>query len=93
MRVKLIVKDVARLRGIENARRLAALAGIPPSVAYGYWDDKVENFSRTTLGKIADVLDVEPGMLIVRARVPSGASSTPSANRAGIGGARKERNT
>lgn len=72
MAVKLNVKELAQLKGISNARELARLAGIPPSVAYNYWENRVHNYNRFTLEKIARALDINAGMLIGEEREPGG---------------------
>ncbi|HEY6333117.1 MAG TPA: helix-turn-helix transcriptional regulator [Blastocatellia bacterium] len=70
--MKLNVKELAQVKGISNARELARLAGIPPSVAYNYWENRVHNYNRFTLEKIARSLDVNASMLIGEEREPSG---------------------
>ena len=66
MAVRLVVDQVALAKGFHNARALADAAGIPHSVAYSYWDNTVVNYNRNTLDKLCAVLNVQPGLLLIR---------------------------
>lgn len=71
MGVKLNIKELATMKGITNARELSRLAAIPPSVAYSYWENRVDNYNRFTLEKIAKALEVNASMLIGEEREPT----------------------
>ncbi|MGH9765697.1 MAG: helix-turn-helix domain-containing protein [Blastocatellia bacterium] len=62
----MLVDQVALAKGFPNARALADAAGIPASVAYSYWDNKVINYNRHTLDKLCAALNVQPGLLLIR---------------------------
>lgn len=85
--MKLFVKEVAQAKGFKNAKRLAdAMSehfGVRISYAtiYPLWDDTAQLWSRPTIDKLCEFLQVPAGLLIQH--MPGEAQqSTPGAGQA-----------
>lgn len=63
MKVKLIVKDVAEVRGIKNAKQLADACKIHLKTAYKLWGGDAQLISMDVLGRLCTTLRVQPGIL------------------------------
>ena len=49
-----------------NPHNLAAATGLAYTTVYNMWENKTRRADLDTIGKLADVLKVEPGALLVR---------------------------
>ncbi len=61
---KLIIKDVAKRRGL-NQSQLQMKAGVTVQLLHRYWNNYTGSVALEQLEKIAKVLGVKPGELIV----------------------------
>jgi DNA-binding Xre family transcriptional regulator len=58
------VKEVAIMRGIDNARALGKLAGVPPMSTYQIWNGEAKRVDLETLNKLCNVLRVPLALLL-----------------------------
>ena len=66
MKLILKVRETAEERGVKTAYQLQKKAGIAPSTAYRFFNNKATQLTIETLEKICSALDCNPGDLIVR---------------------------
>ena len=61
---RLIIKEIATQQGF-NQSKLQMRANVTPALLSRYWNNKTDSVTLDELGKIARVLGVAPGALIV----------------------------
>lgn len=61
------LKEFAEAKGL-NKSQLQKRSGLDMGVIRRYWDDSTESYNRQALDKLCELLDCEPGDLIVRQR-------------------------
>jgi DNA-binding Xre family transcriptional regulator len=83
--VRLNVSEASQARGVENPFQLSKQAKIGYALAHKLWNAQSSQVSLATMAKLCDVLDCEPGDLLVRER----AKSSPAKARARKSSSRK----
>jgi len=63
--MKLMIKAVAQAKGFRNAKDLGDKAKIPNVSMYRLWNGTATRVDLATLEKLCEVLEVQPGMLIM----------------------------
>jgi DNA-binding Xre family transcriptional regulator len=64
MAMKWMVKEIAELRGIMNARALGRLADVPPTSIYQIWSGEAKRVDLETLNKLCTALRVPLALLL-----------------------------
>jgi DNA-binding Xre family transcriptional regulator len=62
--IKTHVQELAKRRGIVTAYQLQKALDVSPSVAARLWADDFEFISKVSLGRLCELLKVQPGKLI-----------------------------
>lgn len=81
--VRLNVREASQARGVENPFQLSKRAEIGYALAHKLWNAQSSQVSLATMAKLCDVLDCEPGDLLVRSK------SSPARSRARKSSSRK----
>jgi len=79
--MRLTVREVAQAKGWRNAKELGDAAGIPNVSMYRIWNGTATRIDLSTLEKLCEILEVQPGLLILhipRTENPPQAISTSS---------------
>jgi DNA-binding Xre family transcriptional regulator len=63
MALKLMVQEIARRQGIENAAQLSKLTGLGMSSSYQLWKGTAKRVSLKTLNTLCNKLQVHPAIL------------------------------
>jgi len=63
--MKLLVKEVAQAKGIQNAQQLSELAGVPLASMYRIWNGKARMVGLETMERLCKALKVQPGLLLM----------------------------
>jgi DNA-binding Xre family transcriptional regulator len=61
--IRLVVREIARREGIENANALAQASGLPYETCRRLWQEKATMVGLSTIGRLCNVLHVRPGQL------------------------------
>ncbi len=67
--VKLRIQEMAIKRGITTAYQLQKAMDVHPGMAARLWKEETEMIALKTIDSLCEVLDCEPGDLIVRVKV------------------------
>lgn len=78
------IRAVAESRGLTSSYQLQHALGIAPTVAVRLWRNEVTRFSLETLNKLCEVLECQPGDLLVYEADPP-TTATRARSRAGKG--------
>src|SRR5215469_14386579 len=81
MPMRLLVQQVARAKGFRNAKDLGDTAGIPNVSMYRIWNGTATRIDLATLEKLCEVLQVQPGLLIMH--IPKVENPPPDLSRGG----------
>lgn len=61
--IRLIVKEVAEKKGINNPFALATTSGLNYAICYRLWNSDQQRIDLKTLARLCEVLGVKPGQL------------------------------
>ena len=63
-KIRLVVREVAEERGIDNPHALAARTGLGYAICYRLWNGDQQRIDLKTLARLCEVLKVTPGQLL-----------------------------
>ena len=66
--VKPTIRQAAQKAGIKTAYQLQQRTGLSISLAYALWSNKGERIAYSTIDKLCEVLDCQPGDLMKRTK-------------------------
>jgi DNA-binding Xre family transcriptional regulator len=65
------VRNLARDKGIKNAKQLAEICGISMNTAYRWWNDDLtlQSYDAAMILMFCDLFGCEPGDILIRVRI------------------------